>query len=282
MDGSGLNILSRDIRRAYDGEEIDAESYTGVDVALDEMQARQSEEYIRAREYYGRLLGECETDSLPTRDVFDKTPRQGWLTHKFRIDEKTFKAFRREAGVSTTAFFTGVMGFLAAKYNYRENSVIATIYNGQKSDKTQNTLSMLVKTLPFVTDLSENPAIRDVLKKATEQLAESRENDLYSFAEIAAEYGVTADISFGYQGRILEYQLMDGAGIQIERIYDEKHIENTAILIELSDFGEGRYGIHMGYRADMFSRGFAENMAHAYAKAAQEFLTREHVILITD
>ena len=277
FDGGGLSILSRDIRRAYDGEEIETESHTGIDVALDEMQARQREEYIRAREYYGCLLNECETDSLPVRDVFDKTPRQGWLSHKFQMDEAAFKAFRREAGVSTTAFFTGVMGFLTAKYNYRDDSVIATVYNGRKTEKTKNTLSMLVKTLPFVTDLSGNPAIRDVLKKATEQLAESRKNDLYSFAEIAAEYGVTADISFGYQGRILDYRMMDGAGIRAERIYDKRHIENTAILMELSELGEGWYEIHMGYRGDMFSRGFAENMARTYAKVAQEFLTKEYI-----
>ena len=277
FDGAGFGILSRDIRRAYDGEEIDEESCTGIDIALDEMQARQREEYIRAREYYACLLNECETDSLPVRDVFDKTPRQGWLRHKFQMDEAAFKAFRREAGISTTAFFTGVMGFLTAKYNYRDDSVIATIYNGRKTEKTENTLSMLVKTLPFVTDLSGNPAIRDVLKKATEQLAESRKNDLYSFAEIAAEYGVTANISFGYQGRILDYRMMDGAGIRAERIYDERHIENTAILIELSELGEGWYEIHMGYREDMFSRGFAENMARTYAKVAQEFLTKEYI-----
>ncbi|MBR2155480.1 MAG: hypothetical protein IJ941_00885, partial [Clostridia bacterium] len=151
FDGAGLGILSGDIRRAYNGEEIETESYTGIDIALDEMQARQGEEYARAREYYGCLLNECEADVLPVRDVFDKTPRQGWLSHKFRMDEAAFKSFRKEEGISTTAFFTGVMGFLTAKYNYRDDSVIATIYNGRKTERTKNTLSMLVKTLPFVT-----------------------------------------------------------------------------------------------------------------------------------
>ena len=116
-DGFSLGILSSDIRRAYDGEENDTERHTSIDIALEEMQARQHEEYMRAREYYACLLNECETDSLPVRDAFDKTPRQGWLKHKFQVDEAVFKAFRREAGISTTAFFTGVMGFLTAKYN---------------------------------------------------------------------------------------------------------------------------------------------------------------------
>lgn len=277
MDGVSLDILARDIRRAYDGEAVKAEGYTGLDVSLEEVQTRQGDAYIRARDYYGRLLDGRDGECLPVRDKFEKTPQQGWLTHEFCLDPAAFKALRMKVGISSTAFFTSVMGFLAAKYNYRDDSVIATIYSGRQNEKYADTVSMLVKTLPFVTDLNGNPAIRDLLNRAGADLAESRNNDVYSFAEIAAEYGVTADISFGYQGRILDFQLMEGAGILVERIYDEQHIENSAIVMELSDLGGGRYSLHMGYRADLFSHGFAQNMARAYAKAAQEFLLKEHV-----
>lgn len=276
FDGMGFGILAEDIRKAYDGATLEMEPYTGIEVALDEMNSQESDIYARAREYYAALLDGRDGECVPVRDVHEKAPRQGWITHEFSVDEVAFKALRQQ-GISTTAFFTGIMGFLMAKYNYRSDSVIATIYNGRKNEKTSRTLSMLVKTLPFVTDLTDNPAICDLLKKATADLSDSRKNDLYSFAEIAAEYGVTADVSFGYQGRILNYELMHGAGIQVERIYDEKHIENTALLIEVLELGAGKYAIHLGYRADMFSYGFAKNMAYAYAKCAQEFLIKERV-----
>ena len=274
-DGRSLGILSRDIRRVYDGEVLETEDWSALDIALEEKNAVKSEASIRAEKYYTGLLDGRDCECLPVRDTYEKAPRQGWMTREFQLDSKAFQAFRKDAGISTSAFFTSVMGFLTAKYNYRSDSVIATIYNGRKDARTENTVGMLVKTLPFVTDISNNPAIRDLLRTATEDLAASRENDLYSFAEIAAEYGVTTDISFGYHGRILDYQLMDGADIQVERIYDEQHIEKTALLMEISDLGTGKYRLHMGYRADMFSKGFVDNFAGAYIHIAREFLEKE-------
>ena len=138
FDGMGLGILAKDIRKAYDGEPLRPETYTGIDVALDEMCLRESEAYTSAREYYGRLLDGRDAECLPVRDVYENEPRQGWITHEFSVDEAVFKALRKE-GVSTTAFFTSVMGFLMAKYNYRSDSVIATIYNGRKNEKTDST-----------------------------------------------------------------------------------------------------------------------------------------------
>lgn len=169
------------------------------------------------------------------------------------------------------------MGFLVAKYNYRDDSVIATVYDGRRLPESRGVFSMLVKTLPFVADLSGGVSIGDYLSRSCGALMQSREHDLYSFEELAAEHGVKADVNFAFQGRLLDYQLMRGADIQVERIYDDMHIENTPLIFELSDLGGGGYRLHIGYRADMFSRGFAENMARAYAKAAQEFLVREYV-----
>ena len=140
---------------------------------------------------------------------------------------------------------------------------------------------MLVKTLPFVADLSGGVSIGDYLSRSCGALMQSREHDLYSFEELAAEHGVKADVNFAFQGRLLDYQLMRGADIQVERIYDDMHIENTPLIFELSDLGGGGYRLHIGYRADMFSRGFAENMARAYSKAAQEFLVSEYAVSYT-
>ncbi len=278
MDGtSHAGILAQDMRKAYDGEALQQETYTGIDVAAQEAALMGGEEYQRAKDFYHSLLDGCEGDCLPVPDLSEDTPKQGWLAGQFQLDPDALKHFRKEAGISTTAFFTGVMGFLVGKYNYRDDSVIATVYDGRRKPELKKVVSMLVKTMPFVSDFSDNPTVRDFLKKGHDNLMASRENDLYPFEEIAAEYGVTADINFAFQGKILDYQLMAGSDMKVERIYDEKHIENTPLLFEVSDLGDGLYELHVGYRADMFSEGLIRNMACAYGKAAQEFLVKEHV-----
>ncbi len=278
MDGTSHHFIAADMKKAYDGEELETESYTAIDVALSEASLFSSDEYIKAKEFYKILLdGRDEVDCLPIRDVFDDVPKQAWLTYDFEIDNAAFKAFRDEIKVSATAFFTSVMGFMIGKYNYKDESVIATVYNGRRTPEKQNVISMLVKTLPFVADFNGNPTVKDFLKKSNDMLFESRKHDLYSFEEIAAEYGVTADINFAYQGKLLDYYLMKDSDMQVERIYDEKHIENTPLLFELSELGGGKFSLHIGYRADMFSESLVTHMAHAYGKAASEFLTKEYV-----
>ncbi len=277
-DGTSHYLIASDMKKAYDGEELEAESYTAIDVALEEASLFGGDEYKKAKEFYTTLLGgRDEVDCLPVRDVFDDIPRQAWLAYDFEIDDAAFKAFRDKANVSTTAFFTGVMGFIIGKYNYKDESVIATVYNGRRTPEKKNVVSMLVKTLPFVADFNQNPTVKEFLKKSSALLFESREHDLYSFEEIAAEYGVTAGINFAYQGRLLDYYLMQDSDMQVERIYDEKHIENTPLLFELSELGGGKFSLHVGYRADMFSESLVIHMARAYGKASSEFLTKEYV-----
>ncbi len=278
LDGTSHHLIALEMKKAYDGEKLETETHTAIDVALEETELFGSDEYIKAKEFYKSLLdGLDEVDCLPVRDVFEDTPQQAWLTYNFEIDNSALKAFRDKTKVSTTAFFTGVMGFIIGKYNYKDESVIATVYNGRRTPEKKNVVSMLVKTLPFVADFNQNPTISEFLKKSNDLLFKSREHDLYSFEEIATDYGVTANVNFAYQGNLLDYQLMQDSDMQVERIYDEKHIENTPLLFELAELGGGKYALHIGYRADMFSKSFVMHMAHAYGKAASEFLVKKYV-----
>lgn len=277
IDGTSHHALTKDIRKAYDGEELEVDSYTGIDVAIEEAQMEGGSEYNRGKAFYAELLEGRDCDCLPVRDVFEDTPKQRWLNYDFELDADVLRTFRKAAGVSVTGFFTTVMGYLIGKYNYKEDSVIATVYTGRKTEKLAKVLTFMVKTLPFTVDFSGNPSIREFVKKSSDALMASREHDAYSFGEIAAEYGATADINFAYQGRLLDYEMIHGINMKVERIYDEQHIENTPLLFELSELENGKYQLHAGYRADKFSEEFVMHMARAYAKAAHEFLVKEYV-----
>ena len=83
FDGTSWGILAADMRRAYDGEKLEIEEYTGIDVAADEAVLIGSDKYNSAKAFYEKLLDGCEGDCLPVRDVYDDTPKQGWLLHEF-------------------------------------------------------------------------------------------------------------------------------------------------------------------------------------------------------
>lgn len=277
IDGTSLFILARDLWKAYEGQELQEETYTGLDVAAEENQALGSEEYQRAKAFYGRLLDGVETDCLPLRDCFLEEPVQGHVVYRFCLDEKRLKEFRKKNGISTTSFFTAAAGFLIAKYNYRDESLISTVYSARGTAQRQQVVSMLVRTLPFVMDLRGNPTIPQLLKRENDVLMEERRQELYSFEEMATDYGIKADINFAFQGKLLDYQGMGRADVQVERLEDAGQVEQTALLMEVGDIGGGVYELHLGYRADMFSSFFAKNLARAYGKVCAEFLEKQRV-----
>lgn len=277
MDGTSIGIFEDDVRRAYDGEELALEEYTPFDIALEETARSGGEEYNKAKSFFGSLLDSADSDCLPVPDVFEDVPKQERLMRTLSVNEEKFAGLRHSLRVSKTAFFSAVMGFVIAKYNYRDNSVISTVYNGRKNEKSNRTVSMLVKTLPFVTDITGNPRISDFLKKSCADLMSSRENDIFSFEEISAEYGLRNDITFAFQGKILDFKMIGGFDFPVERIYGENHIEAASLIAEICEKDNGKYELHLGYRADKFSREFAENFARAYDMAATEFLEKEYV-----
>ena len=273
-DGAADRTISMEVAEAYNGKVIAPEEYDIAAVSADTYTARESDAFLAAKEYFEGLLGGCEPDCLPARDVYSDTPRQGYFKKDFSIDRDVFKKLRNELGISTTSFFTTIFGFLIARYNYSNESVISTIYSN-RNEQNRNTICYLVKMLPFVTQLDGKDSIKEFLKEQCAQLMSSREHCIYDFSDAAKDHGVTSAINFAYQGYLHDYEMAAGMDIETERIYDEAHIERTEIIFELCDKRQGRYQIEVSYRRDSYSEGMISLMADAYVKLINDFLTKE-------
>ncbi len=71
MDGSSLNVLLKDIEKAYIGETPEKETYTSFDLASDEENARKGDAYKKAKAYYDSVFENVSVNSLPSQDVTD-------------------------------------------------------------------------------------------------------------------------------------------------------------------------------------------------------------------
>ena len=76
-DGNSYDIIFEDINRAYKGEKLEKETYTGFDAALDEEQQMKEGKYKKAEKYYDSIFEGIETESLPIPDLTGKTPEEG-------------------------------------------------------------------------------------------------------------------------------------------------------------------------------------------------------------
>lgn len=276
FDGESKKILLRDITAAYHGETLSTEKYSGYEAALTEAKLRSGTHYEASKKYYTDLLDGVENDCLPISDILSNEPKKGSgllnMTSKENISP-TIRAYCAKNHVSENAFCTAVFGWLLGKYCGREDAVFTTVNNGRNDPRFRDSVSMFVRTYPVHCHL-DTPAVSDYIREIGQQLSDSLSYDLYSFAEISHDLGITADVLFVYQSTITDGNIFDFCGAKTENIplvFDEEKAR-----LELLVYPDGdRLRYHISYDADTYTEGFIRDMLAAYEQALMEFAVRE-------
>ncbi|MCR5060033.1 MAG: amino acid adenylation domain-containing protein [Saccharofermentans sp.] len=271
-DGESYEVIVKDIEKAYNGGVLTKEEYSGFDIAIDEMHRRESEDYTSAKEYYERLLGGVETDHLPPFDVASGDPGYGTCVRSSSIDMKAVKAFLDANELSENALFSGAFGFLLSMYNNKTDALYTTIYNGRSDVALMNAVDMLVKTLPIYVKTDDSIKITDYIKGVSDQFMNNLQNDIYSFAEISHEFGVTSDVMFAWQGSIMKNDTIGGKHAEI--LMPELDLSKFKLYVYASVDGDS-YTLSSEYQPNLYSKVFIEWMLRNLEQVITEFITKD-------
>ena len=272
-DGAAVNIFLRDVSRAYAGEELTPEVFTGFDAALEEKNARTAEELSAAKAHYDSIFADVDTDFLPGSDLYpDSVPDRG----SFDMPSSggvagAAEKFCRDNSVSMNALMLSVFGLVLAKYNAADYSVFTTVYNGRNDSRTADTFAMLVKTLPVFVGLdAASPA--ELAKKTSRQILDSMVNDIYSFSEINREYGVRSDVMFIYQGS--DFGFKSFCGEKAEELPIDLPDKKTPVSLQVFKT-DGGFVYRADYDPSRYSEKLIRAIADAFDTALGEFCRRE-------
>ena len=271
-DGTGIKILLEDIGRAYAGQKIEPESFSGFDVSAAEEKKRNGRELEKAKEFYKQLLEEADTDFLPGSDLLPETKRGSGSLKMLSEPERLLsaKAFCAENSLSMNALMLSVFGFVLARFNAEDYSVFTTVYNGRADSRCENTLAMLVKTLPVLVEAGEGKPV-ELAKKISSRMLDSMSSDIYSFGEISREFGVKSDVMFIWQGADFGFESFCGA--PAEEIPLELKDKKAPFSLQVYERKESLEYI-TDYDNELYSEVFAESIVRAFDFALGEFLTR--------
>ncbi len=79
------------------------------------------------------------------------------------------------------------------KYSNAEDSLFSTIYNGRNDSRLENTVCMLVKTLPVYCKFDPKTTVQAYMAELSEQMLSSMANDIFPIfrylCKIRAEFG---------------------------------------------------------------------------------------------
>ncbi|MBO7673963.1 MAG: amino acid adenylation domain-containing protein [Atopobiaceae bacterium] len=263
FDGTSLGILLRDVSAIYAGAQVEPESWSGYEVALEEQTRRQGPTYAKARAYYDKTFGGLEAQSLPIPDALD-APGEGQRElvvpcglAQADLEDVADRCHTTANVVATTAF-----ALVAGAYANADEALFATIYNGRGDGRVGRTISMLVKTLPVHATWTSDTTAGQLFGAVQQQLLSSMAYDLYSFAEVSAATGVTSDLIFAYQGNTdLGDELCGSALVSEPFALDETGNALTAQLWPEAD----ELALHLSFKAALYTPAFMETFGRAYA-----------------
>ena len=289
-DGTSMRIFMADVDKAYQGETIEPEKWTGYHVAQEEAALRQTDSYQEAKAWHEETFGGLEVDSKPIPDVQHPTskasPSGGRLEGasfaskdlSLSISPQALNAFCRRQGITANILAIAAFGKVLGIYANQQEALFATIYNGRNSIRTEHTMDMMVKTLPVYCQWTADMRISDFLQAVKQQLLGAMNNDLYSFAELAAATGINSDVLFAYQGDYLTLGTVCGQSYEVVPL--EKNATGSPISVEIYTTSEGLL-MHVEYQQNLYSENLIGNLMQCYANVLRSMLMVEQLSEVT-
>ena len=274
-DGTSEAIILNDLNKAYSGEEIVPETYTGFEIALKERNDLKTEKLEKAKAFYKEVLKDVDGEYVLKKDLkVKKDSKLCSIDYYLNLDNEKVKKYVGDNKLTNNALFNFAFAFTLSKFLYKKESLYTTIYNGRKSSKMMNAVSMLVKTLPVFVKYDENDEILSKLNETKELLSGLEENDLYSFGDIVNDYDISADIIFAYQGDDFVFDNIGGYKV-------------SSVLLESdtpkSDFGldifleNGKYRAHFEWDEAAYNAFTIESFNRLFELVLNELINKKKV-----
>ena len=197
-DGASSLFLLSDIQKAYEGGEVETETYTAFDFALDELRLTKSEKYAEAEEYFKKLLDGRTTAVYPRSNDEKDGSRNSRVS--LTIKGQDITAFCHQEALTANNYFLTVLMHVLHAVTREEDIAITTINNGRSDVRMMNIMGMFVKTLPVVSSSADGSlTVADAIKKTQEQVLETQSRDFYPFTKMVELYGLRPEIMYVYQ-----------------------------------------------------------------------------------
>ncbi|MDO4802643.1 MAG: condensation domain-containing protein, partial [Prevotellaceae bacterium] len=276
FDGTSRHALLADINKAYLGENVQMEAFTGFDVALKEQDNRKSEAYLKAKEWSLQTFGEVEETSVPVETktkTNTKTETEVSFGKQGIVLDITYDELKqacKEFGIGPSILTNAAYGRLLSAYTNKRSAAFSTIYNGRKDENTARTVCFMVKTLPVYYVMKDNMTVRQYVDAANTQMANAKANDIYAFSELAAQTSLNDDVMFAFQGRIFNIPAVDN--VEFERLPLDFNSTSSALNLQLSVMPDGRLFLDLQYQSNRYSEDFIQRFADSYETVLREFM----------
>ncbi|MCR5685662.1 MAG: amino acid adenylation domain-containing protein [Lachnospiraceae bacterium] len=273
FDGFSFPLFFGDLNRAYMGKQLEGETKSAADIAMEEDAKRRGDAFSHDEEWYSGLLADTDIVSTPIHDRENGEPNNAYFTVPLRLNAVKVSEFVHRTGIRTSTYFTGVFGYTLSRFAGAKEALFASTHSGRSED-IMNTVGMFVKTFPVVMSFEVSGKTEKLLKDLDLQIQKSRESGLFSYVDICSKFHMQLPALFTYQGDFFEEFELDGKKTALELIQSDDPKEEIVAEVFRKD---NEYSLRISYRTDLFEKGSMEEFARSYEKAASMFLTADDI-----
>ena len=241
LDGASLNILFRQIASCYDNpdlelDESELEPLNGFDYSQKEVKLQESSHYKEAEMFFFNNVKEHEEGSLISPDL-NGHEEDGKAAEEFmRIDKSTVDDFCREISITPNNLFLSISSFVMSKFVNNKNLLFATITNGRFTPDEQDTLAMMVKTLPLSLKINSELSFRQYFEYVNRQWVSTLSYSSYPLTDVVNKCGVVPEFIYVFDGKIIEDIEINGKLIERESLdFDDLKFKLNLDVTEIDD-----------------------------------------------
>ena len=274
FDGGSVDIFLQQLCSIMNGETIEEEDLSYASYVSAELAAEGGAEYQAAHDFFKERLAVVEAATEVRPDLAN--PTKGTISKAIAaLDIKTIEAFCRNNNITPAHLILSAIYYSLARFANSEQVCITTVSNGRSNLLIRNTVGMFVNTLALGATIGQQ-TVKEFLQDVSANFDETLHHENYPFAQIAADYGLTAEIQFVYQLGVISQYVCKGTPLELEGL--ELKVPKFPITFFIRDI-DGQASVCVEYDNGKYSARLMQSLADAVKVTVERMIAKPDAAL---
>ena len=269
FDGGSLDIFLQQLCSLMNGESIEDEDQSYAEYVVTEQSAEGGEEYTKAKEFFKEQLAAVEAATEVRPDL--AKPVNGNISKVIStLDIQAIDSFCRNNNLTPAHLILSAVFYSLSRFANSEQVCITTVSNGRSNLRIHDTIGMFVNTLALGATIGKQ-TVKEFLQEVSANFDETLRHENYPFAQIAADYGLTAEIQFVYQLGVINKYIIGGKELVMEGL--ELKVPKFPITFFIRDI-DGQATVCVEYDNGKYSEHMMQRLADAVKVTVERMMGR--------
>ena len=265
-DGASYDVFFNELCGLLNGESLEPEMCTYAQFVADEKEAENSSEYTQAREFFHSRLADVEGVTEIPADI--TTPTDGEIGQVYApLDMHIAEQLASKLQVTPAGLTLAAVYYTLARFTNNDELCITTISNGRSNLKMANTIGMMVNTLALSRKIGDQ-TVQNFIRETADDFEHTLAHENYPFAQIAADYNLSAEIMYAYQLGVISELHIKGKKVGVESMELKVPKFKVAFYIIEKD---GQPTVSIEYDNGRYSQAMMMSLAQSVSNAMLAF-----------